>query len=112
MTKIKHVITSIRQCNKDKQCIVAVFSELITPADMAGYLEEVKESWKEQGLPGSVPKEYLDHIRKHRFQHNEFPMHFPFHDWSKRKLMLNQEVEIDMPLQLTDVHTSEIDEGI
>ena len=78
---------------------------------MAQYLEEAKKSWEESGLPGTVPKELLDHIRQHRFQHNDFPMHFPFHEWSKRKLMLNQKVEIDMPLRLCDITTVDEDQG-
>lgn len=111
MTKIEHTITSIRQCNRDTECIVVIFSEFNSPKDMAEYLEEAKKSWKESNMPGTVPKELLDHIRQHRFQHNEFPMHFSFHEWSKRKLMLNQKVEINMPLQLGDIIAVDDDEG-
>jgi len=79
---------------------------------MAHYLISATKAWKRDGMPGAIPKDMLEVIRKERFKNNEFTMHFPYHEWNNRNLMLNQQVDIDMPLVLSDVLTTEIDEGV
>lgn len=109
MTKIDHYVSGIHACSNDEKCIVVVFTEINPPSKMAEYIAEAITSWKHEGLPGEPPKRALDMIRQDRFPHNDFKMHFSFADFSNRKLRINDQVVIDMPLQLSDVVTKETD---
>ena len=62
-------------------------------------------------MPGEIPQNVIDQLRFKRFQ-NEFEMKFPFIDWTKRNLRIHDKVEIDMPLQLTDIKSVGVDEYI
>jgi len=112
MTKIRHVIVSISKCDRDQDCIFVKFNELTKPEHMAKYLASAAYSWTRDGMPGTIPDDILDNIRKERFQKNEFTMHFPFLEWQQRNLLLNQQVDIDMPLQLSDVVLIEPEIGV
>ncbi len=108
MTKINHYVSSINQ--KDKFVWVK-FQEIVTNETLIKYLDEAAKAWKEQGLPGNIPQSTLDQLREQRFK-NEFEMKFPFVDWAKRNLRIHDKVEIDMPLQLKDIISVGMDDGV
>ena len=108
LTKILHYVSSINQ--KD-DFVWVTFQEIISPGSMANYLEDAVKSWKEQGMPGEIPQRTIDQLREQRFK-NEFQMKFPFPQWAKRDLRIHDKVEINMPLQLKDIVSVGIDDGI
>ena len=108
MTKILHYVSSI---NHKDEFVWVKFQEIVTPESMANYLQDAQDSWTNQGLPGNIPQNTIDQLRQQRFK-NEFEMKFPFVLWQKRNLLIQDKVEIDMPLQLTDILSVGMDEGI
>jgi len=108
MTKIPHYVSSISQ--KD-DWVWVIFKEIVSNKVVIKYIKDAKESWERQGLPGELPKSTIQQLREHRFK-NEFEMKFPFPQWSKRDLKIMDRVDIDMPLQLKDIVSVGMDEGI
>ena len=108
MKKILHYVYSL---SEENDFVWVLFQEIVTPESMAKYLNDAAKSWKEQGLPGEIPQRTVNQLREQRFK-NEFQMKFPFTQWAKRDLKIHDKVEIDMPLQLKDIVSVGIDEGI
>jgi len=59
---------------------------------------------------GNIPLDVMVQLREQRFK-NEFEMRFPFYEWSNRNLKIHDRVEINMPLQLSDVQLIDQDIG-
>lgn len=108
MTKISHYVSSI---NHKDDFVWVMFQEIPTNETMIKYIAEAAISWKECNMPGELPQNIIDQLRVSRFK-NQFEMKFPFVDWVKRDLKIQDKVEIDMPLRLTDIVSAGIDEGV
>lgn len=108
MTKISHYVSSINQKN---DFVWVKFQEIVSNETLVKYIDDAKKAWKDQGLPGELPQSTIDQLRTQRFK-NEFEMRFPFVDWAKRNLRIQDKVEIDMPLKLDDIISIGMDEYI
>ena len=108
MTKILHYVSSIN--HKDDSVWVS-FQEIVSNNTLIKYINDAKKAWREQGMPGEIPQSTIEQLREQRFK-NEFEMRFPFVEWSKRNLRIHDKVEIDMPLQLQDIVSIGVDEGV
>jgi len=115
MTKIRHYIHSV-EINQRQDQIKVIFREKTDPEEMAKYVKTAIDDWKKQGLEHmglgqEPPKDVLDQIRQQRFK-NEFMMVFPRNEWDRRGLQIFDEVEIDMPLQLSDIESIQPEVGV
>ncbi len=109
MTLIPHYVSKIFL--RDDKVIIVTFQEKVSNDVMKKYLEEAQADWTKQGLPDKIPISTLNQVRNDRFK-NEFQMRFPYHLWKQRDLKINDEVQINMPLVLTDVISVEPDIGV
>ncbi len=108
MTLITHYVSSISQ---QEDFVWVIFKEKVSNDSMAKYLDKAAESWKGQGMPGKMPLSVMNQLREQRFK-NEFEMKFPYILWTKRNLKIHDTVEINMPLQLSDIKTKHHDLGV
>jgi len=103
MTKVQHRITRITKCDSDDDCIAVLFREIPPPEMVESYMKSAQVEWSKSGHTGLIPKEMQTKIKYDRLTHALCEMHFPYLEWQKRNLMLNQKVEINLPLSLDDV---------
>ena len=108
MTKILHYVSSI---NHKEEWVWVSFQEIVSNQTLIQYIEDAKKAWKNQGLPGDLPQSTIEQLREQRFK-NEFEMKFSFVLWAKRNLRIHDKVEIDMPLQLQDIKSVGMDDGV